>query len=599
MKIKLSNLSIILVVIACFIIDLNFKNWEKQERVIEHDVHNYYAYLPAQFIYNDIKIEKSDYQYGDDLYWFWPSLTPDGKRVFKMTMGLSVLYSPFFFVAHGYALLSDYPANGFSEPYKIFLLLSAIFYLLIGLDFLRKILLHYGFTDKITAITILLIGLGTNLLAYSSQSAPVSHVYNFCLFAVFIFYTIKWHETQSIKNTIVVGLLIGLITLVRPSNVVIAIFFIFYETSSFRIFKEKIILYKKKIFFLFLMIFLSFLVWVPQFVYWKITTGNFLFYSYTDEGFFFSNPKIIDGLFSFRKGWLVYTPIMTFALIGIFLMKDTLKKLRFPVIFFFLANIYVIFSWWCWWYGGTYGQRSLIESYALLAIPFASFVKFMFEKKWYYNVLFYCTALFFIWLNIFQTYQFEYHSLHWDSMSKKLYFKQFGKLKPIDDFDKYLDWMDMGKATQGGKDKALSEKENFQNKSVVSEIKNYKNMQLKAANNKFLCADKTINDIIIANRDNAFQWETFSLIPIEGDKYAIRAYDNRFLCAELNKLNIITATRTSIGAWETFTMVKTDDNFVTFKAVNGMYLSVDEKTLQIFAKNNSIGKWEKFEMINK
>ena len=50
----------------------------------------------------------------------------------KMTMGMSILYSPFFFVAHGVALMSGYPEDGFSEPYKVFLLLSAIFYLFVG-----------------------------------------------------------------------------------------------------------------------------------------------------------------------------------------------------------------------------------------------------------------------------------------------------------------------------------------------------------------------------------------------------------------------------------------------------------------------------------
>ena len=141
-------------------------------------------------------------------------------------MGMSILYSPFFFVAHAFALATDYPEDGFSEPYKVFLLLSAIFYLFIGLDFLRKILRHYQFSDSIIAIVILLLGLGTNLLCYSSQSGPMSHVYSFCLFAIFIYYTIKWYERQSAKNTLLLGISFGMITLVRPSNTVIIIFFL-------------------------------------------------------------------------------------------------------------------------------------------------------------------------------------------------------------------------------------------------------------------------------------------------------------------------------------------------------------------------------------
>ncbi|PIP53848.1 MAG: hypothetical protein COX07_08495, partial [Bacteroidetes bacterium CG23_combo_of_CG06-09_8_20_14_all_32_9] len=217
MKYKLTTIAIIIVLLACFIIDFDLKNWRKNDRVIEHDIHWYYAYLPAQFIYDDIKLIKSDYRFDENYYLFW-TVNADGKIIIKTTMGMSILYAPFFFVAHALASVSNYPENGFSEPYKFFLLISAIFYLFIGLDFLKKILRHYQFSDIHIAITILLIGLGTNLLAYSSQTAPMPHVYIFCLFSIFIYYTIKWYQFQSIKNTLILGLLLGLISLIRPSN---------------------------------------------------------------------------------------------------------------------------------------------------------------------------------------------------------------------------------------------------------------------------------------------------------------------------------------------------------------------------------------------
>src|SRR5690349_18012744 len=61
--------------------------------------------------------------------------------------------------------------------------------------------------------------------------------------------------------------------------------------------------------------------WIPQMIYWKYYTGTFLFYTYGEEGFYFFNPQLFNVLLSYRKGWLVYTPIMVFALIGFFFMK--------------------------------------------------------------------------------------------------------------------------------------------------------------------------------------------------------------------------------------------------------------------------------------
>jgi hypothetical protein len=449
MKLKLSSVAILIVVLACLTIDMGFKNWEKQQRVIEWDIHSYYAYLPAGWIYKDIHLTKSDYRF-DDHYWlFWPNQTAEGKNVIKTTMGMAILYAPFFVVAHTITNLSDYPENGISEPYKFLLLMSTLFYLFVGLDFLKKILEHYKFSDLHTSVTILLIGLGTNLTAYASQSAPMSHVYSFCLFAAFIYYTIKWYEFQTLKNTLIIGFLIGLISLIRPSNIIIMLFFALYNIASLYDFKERILLFKKTIPLLLLMLFVFFIVWVPQLIYWKISSGSYFYYSYPDERFFFNDPKIMKGLFGFRKGWLIYTPMMAFALAGIFALKGTIKKIRLPIVLFFIVNIYITFSWWCWWYGGSFGQRGLIESYALLAIPFASFVKYVSEKRWYYNAVFYCTAVFFIWLNLFQTLQFENMSLHYDGMTRVLYFKQFGKLDKIDDFANYVSSLDYEEAKKG------------------------------------------------------------------------------------------------------------------------------------------------------
>jgi hypothetical protein len=173
--------------------------------------------------------------------------------------------------------------------------------------FLRKVLRYYSISDSHIAITILLLGLGTNLLCYSSQSATMSHAYNFCLFSIFIHYTIRWHEKHSAKNTIIIGLLLGLITLIRPSNAIIFLFFILYNVSSWSAFKERMLFLKRECFLLNVIAFLAIIVWVPQFLYWKEVTGNYLFYSYTDEGFFSTGHISSKGFsVSAKDGWYIH-----------------------------------------------------------------------------------------------------------------------------------------------------------------------------------------------------------------------------------------------------------------------------------------------------
>ena len=95
MKLLNPKYAIYIVLITALIIDISLKNWEKPNRVIEHDVHSYYSYLPALFIYDDIKLEKDDYRFGDNYYFFWGQPDKNGNKVAKMTCGLSILYSPF------------------------------------------------------------------------------------------------------------------------------------------------------------------------------------------------------------------------------------------------------------------------------------------------------------------------------------------------------------------------------------------------------------------------------------------------------------------------------------------------------------------------
>ncbi len=133
--------------------------------------------------------------------------------------------------------------------------------------------------------------------------------------------------------------------------------------------------------------------------------------------------------------------------------------------------------------------------------------------------------------------------------------------------------------------------------SISKKIQNIKRIQLKATNEKYVCADGSMNNILIVNRAIAQNWETFSLILFENNECAFFAYNNHFVSAELGSKNELTATREEVKSWETFTLIQLDSGHVAFKAANGKYLSIDDASLQLFAKSDSIGKQGIFEMI--
>ncbi|MEE4177732.1 MAG: hypothetical protein V2I46_09500 [Bacteroides sp.] len=458
----LSLVAILLIAMVVVGVFSNMKRWRQPMKVIQWDIKNYYAYLPAVFIYGDHGLEftREDPEFFGDK--FWPIPTPSGGLVIVTSMGLAILYLPFFLMGHLAAWFTGAEMNGFSPPYAFFLVLSSLFYVIIGLFALRKVLLKY-FSDGITAITLLAMFFATNLLFYTAHEGPMSHAYNFALFAIFMLLTIQWHEKPGVKNSLMLGLLAGLIVLVRPTNIVLLVFFVLYDVKSFNELKLRIVFLGRKYNLVLFMAVAAFLVWLPQMLYWKSVSGHWLYYSYKEEeGFFFGNPQIIRGLFSYRKGWLLYTPIMGFALLGIALLWKYRRAFFWPIFLFTVINIYVVLSWWSWWYGGGFGQRAFIESYALLAIPFATLLYA--AGKWRKGVQRLLVTLTFLLMvhGIFQTAQYHYGAIHWDSMNKTTYWASFGRVKPLPGFYEAIDPPDYDLATKGIHGVIKREKPNYQ-----------------------------------------------------------------------------------------------------------------------------------------
>ncbi len=94
-------------------------------------------------------------------------------------------------------------------------------------------------------------------------------------------------------------------------------------------------------------------------------------------------------------------------------------------------------------------MRPMIEAYVVLAIPLAAFIEMILKKR---RAILACSsiaAIFLIWLNIFQLYQYETGALDYERMNTRLYLKQFGKIEKIEGFDKYVSEINSNSAKEG------------------------------------------------------------------------------------------------------------------------------------------------------
>lgn len=444
---KYSFFAALLIILATISVQFNNKAWETDFGVVQADVKGYYAYLPLLFIYNDIEVNNpADYAYKND-HRLWYSMAPDGTRYIKYTSGVAILYAPFFFIAHATAGIFGYSMDGFSMPYQIMLLMSAIFYLVLGIFILRKLLLLY-FKDKLVAVGLVVLYAGTNLFYFYSVEMCVSHGYSFTLITLFLYAVIRWLDVPKMKWAIIIGISSGLMILIRPIDAIFLLFVVLYKISGVKIFKIRIgFLWRNAKYVLFAAL-LAFLVIVPQLIYWKYISGSFLFFSYSGEHFYFLKPSILWSMFSYKNGWLIYSPLMVIGLAGILLVRKRIPDFFLPLIVIVPLYIYVISSWWCWWYGG-FGNRAFVNLYPLLSIPLVVILQYFSDrsKVTQYGIALLLTS--FIIFSLFQSYQTSKGVIHYSDMTKEAYWDSFGRIKRSELFTTYLRKLDPDSAKKG------------------------------------------------------------------------------------------------------------------------------------------------------
>jgi len=401
--------------------------------ILSWDVFGYYLYLPAQFIYHDIGINDFSWlqkildQYSPTIGFYQAYMGPEGDYIMKYPMGMAILFAPFFFIAHLFAGSMGFPADGFSLPYQVSIALGCLFYTIIGIWFLRKVLLRY-FSDTVTTMVMILLVLGTNYFELTAYDGALVHNSLFTIYILIIWFTIRWHETPKWRYAILLGFFVGLSVLIRPTEIISALIPLLWGIFNKDSWRQKWTLVTSHWSQVTCMVLVVFIVGFIQLIYWKIHAGTFVFYSYEkEEQLEFLAPYIMDVLFSWKKGWLIYTPMMVFPLIGfIFLYKRNLK-IFWAAFLFFAVNLLIISSWTTWWYGGSLGQRSLVQSYAIMAIPFGAFITWILRLKIWIKITFGLLAIFFIWLNLFQTWQYMTWIIDPSRMTKEYYWAIFGR----------------------------------------------------------------------------------------------------------------------------------------------------------------------------
>jgi len=417
----------ILVVLAALLFITTRHPDSPYDKMIGSDGKGYYAYLPAVFIYGDLNYdfvesyERIYYEAIDDFFDF--RIRTESGTINKYFPGVAILWIPFFLLAHVASLLFGFSADGYSLPYQLAIGFAALFYLWLGLKFLHKILQHYKIEDWLSVFVIWIIFFGTNLYYYTIEEPAFTHVYSFALINVFSLTVIRLSKNYQPIGVLLLSITLALIIIIRPVNgiIIFAIPFLSGTIDNlFRLFKN--ILNDKRTLFSALTVGVAVLLIIP--IIWLMQSGQFLVYTYGDEGFNFRASHMLDVMLSYHNGLLIYTPVALISFAGFYPVFKQSSHVRITLFTFLLILVYIVGSWSVWWYGEAFGMRPMIDFYFVIAILLGIWLKFISSKK----LIFSFTVVVLVVLtgfNLFQTWQFKNGILPAKNLNQATYWENF------------------------------------------------------------------------------------------------------------------------------------------------------------------------------
>jgi hypothetical protein len=351
-----------------------------QGHYIGSDSEGYYMYLPAIFIYGSF----------EDI----PILTPTEYKPYpgtkkiatRFTYGVALMEAPFWGIAQLSRKIQGYKTNHpFTNDISVMLLVAGCFYSTLGLFFVYKTLIRHFDNPKTVWWSVIILYFGTNLFFYAMREPTLSHNYSFCLIAALVYVLPSFWRAPSVLRTLLVAFLLGLITLIRPTNILFVFIVLLYDVYTLSDLKSRLVFIFKNLKTLWLIPFIAFLIAVPQMAYWHYLSGKWILNLYEEihaaTFAYWDKPEIYNIFFHPCNGFLIYAPIMWFAMVGMawIALKNQLNGRLIGVAF--LTTSYLCASWCNWWFGHAFGYRSFIDYFPLMAFGLAFYINELLKSK--------------------------------------------------------------------------------------------------------------------------------------------------------------------------------------------------------------------------
>ena len=255
--------------------------------------------------------------------------------------------SPFFVAGHLWLgilnlLGSDYVRDGYFNPYQRAIGLRTLVYGFIGLILIHAFVKRY-FSDRIALASLLILCFGSFVVWYVAVDGSFSHGTSMFTTTLFLF---VWDRTRGDRTAwqwAALGGLAGLMSMTRWQN---SLFMVVPAAESLLLYARAawvgdwpraLGLVRHNASFLVFAI----LGFFPQMLVWKLERGGWFDLPEGEHAIYWAAPDIGRELFYPDRGLFSWTPVLAFAVVGVFVFARRHKLLGSALLLAFAAQVYI------------------------------------------------------------------------------------------------------------------------------------------------------------------------------------------------------------------------------------------------------------------
>jgi hypothetical protein len=358
--------------------------------MVHGDGVGYYAYARAPLIQHSLHFEE-DWRHAN-LNFAQSRTRPDGQVLpeeytetgyvsNQFTIGPALLWFPFLLLAHILVMLLNFlgmpiAANGFSLPYVIAMAIGTAIYgflcLLLSFSLARKYVgKQWAFLATVS------IWWGSSLPVYMYFNPAWSHAHSAFSVALFLWY---WDRTRPARTTsqwLNLGLISGLMVDIYFPNGVFLLLPLIESLLGYSARWKSQPQAARKLFLQNLIFVLTILVvFLPTIITRRIVFGGFFrFGAYSHVSWEWSAPHWLSVLFSSNHGLFSWTPLLAFALAGLFFTPRAARILALYFAVAAAAFYYLISSYPVWHGMSSFGNRFFISLTPIYVFGLASLLQ--------------------------------------------------------------------------------------------------------------------------------------------------------------------------------------------------------------------------------